>query len=156
MKRWQDLETEAPEIAAGGRGLLYQHGPGLGYLATIRVDGGLRIHPFCPVVTAGGVYGLIGHSPKRGDLSRDGRYAIHAFPKKDGDDEFMIAGTARQIDAAAEIAAVSAAYHATGSTSSGDEWTFEFLIDRALLSLYETLPDGRQGWPPTYFRWRAQ
>ena len=155
MARWLDLEREAPEVAAGGRSLLYQHGPGLAYLATTRADGGLRIHPFCPVVTSGGIYGLIGDSPKRLDLTRYGRYALHAFPKRDGDDEFMLAGRARRIEGTAEIAAVSEAYHATGATSSGDEWTFEFLIDRALLSIYETLENGRQSWPPKYFRWRA-
>jgi hypothetical protein len=156
MKRWQDLETDAPEIASGGRQLLYQHGPGLAYLATVRPDSGLRIHPFCPVVTNGGIYGLIGDSPKRGDLSRDGRYAIHAFPRPNSDDEFMLAGTVRRVSDASEAAAVPAAYHATGASSSGEEWTFEFLLDRALLSLYETLPDGRQSWPPEYRRWRAQ
>ena len=155
MARWADLEREAPLIAGEGRKLLYQHGPGLAYLATTRRDGGLRIHPFCPVVTAGGIYGLIGHSPKRDDLARVGQYAIHAFPKKDGDDEFMLAGSARRVTDGAEIAAVSEAYHATGASSSGDEWTFEFLIERALLSLYETLEDGRQSWPPAYHRWRA-
>ena len=154
MARWQTLETAAPEIAQGGRALLYQHGPGLAYLATVRADGGLRIHPFCPVVTDGGIYGLNGDSPKRGDLARDGRYAIHAFPKEDGDDEFMLAGTARRIEDAAVIARVSDVYHAAGATSSGEEWTFEFDIDRALLSLYNPRGVDPQ-WPPRYLKWRA-
>ena len=151
MARWSDLEREAPEIAAAGRELLYQHGPGLAYLATKRSDGGLRIHPFCPVVTAGGIYGLIGNSPKRADLARDGRCAIHAFPRPKSDDEFMLSATALRLDDPAEIAAVSEAYHATGASSSADEWTFEFLLDRALLSMYESLGS----WPPKYSRWRA-
>ena len=155
MARWGDLEREAPDLAAGGRTLLYQHGVGLAYLATNRRDGGLRIHPFCPVVTAGGIYGLIGDSPKRADLARDGRYAIHAFPKTDGDDEFMIAGTAQRTLDEAVIAQVSQAYHATGASSSGEEWTFEFGIEHALLSLYDTLANGKQSWPPKYLRWRA-
>jgi len=154
MARWLDLEREAPGLAAKGRELIYHHGPGLAYLATVRADGGLRIHPFCPVVTGGGIYGLIGDSPKRGDLARDGRYAIHAYPVPGTDDEFMLAGTARRIHDASEIAAVSEAYHATGSTSSGEEWTFEFLIERALLSLYE-IRDGRPAWPPRYLRWQS-
>ena len=65
MKRWADLEAEAPQIAEGGRKLVYQYGVGLGFLATLRKDGGLRLHPFCPVITGGGIYGLIGPSPKR-------------------------------------------------------------------------------------------
>lgn len=155
MASWQTLETEAPEIARGGRALIYQHGPGLAYLATVRADDGLRIHPFCPVVTDGGIFGLIGHSPKRGDLARDGRYAIHAFPIEDRDDEFMLAGTARRIDDSAVVARVSEVYHAAGATSSGDEWTFEFDIDRALLSLYN--PRGVEPqWPPRYLKWQAR
>jgi hypothetical protein len=156
MARWIDLEREAPEIANPGRAMLYQHGPGLAYLATIRRDGGLRVHPFCPVVTAGGIYGLIGDSPKRADLARDGRYAIHAFPVPESDNEFMLAGTARRVFDPTEIASVSKAYHDAGASSSGEEWTFEFLVDRALLSLYETLENGRQSWPPKYLRWQGK
>lgn len=65
MARWSDLEREAPDMARESRALIYQFGPGLAYLATRRPDGGLRIHPFCPVVAEGGIYGLIGDSPKR-------------------------------------------------------------------------------------------
>jgi hypothetical protein len=128
---------------------------GLAYLATQRTDGGLRIHPFCAVLAGEGLYGLIGNSPKRADLARNGVYAIHAFPRPNSDDEFMVAGSALRVMDPAVLAVVSEAYHATGASSSGEEWTFEFLIDRALLSLYETLPDGRQGWPPNYIRWRS-
>ena len=55
LARWVDFEAAAPELAAAGRGLLYQHGIGLGYLATIRPNGGPRIHPFCPILAAGGL-----------------------------------------------------------------------------------------------------
>lgn len=155
MARWQTLETEAPEIARGGRALLYQYGPGLAYLATVRSGHGLRIHPFCPVVTNGGIYGRIIDSPKRQDLLRDGRFALHAFSPEDRDDEFMLAGAARRIEDPATIAHVSEVYHAAGATSSGDEWTFEFDIDRALLSLYN--PRGVEPqWPPRYLKWQAQ
>jgi len=156
MARWADLEREAPEVAGPGRALLYQHGPGLAYLATNRKDGGLRIHPFCPVVTNGGIYGLVGRSPKRDDLARTGRFAIHAFPKAESDDEFMLAGEAvRLVTGEAELKIVSDAYHATGSTSSGDEDTYEFVIGRALFALYRAR-DGKPTWPPQYFKWRAR
>lgn len=136
MERWQTLEQQAPEIAEKGRGLLYQFNIGLGYLATQRADGGLRLHPFCPVVTGGGVYGLIIDSPKRRDLLRRKRYAIHAFGPEDRDDEFMLAGEARQVEDPATVAAVSEAFHAMGAQSDGDELCIEFLIDRAFLALY--------------------
>jgi hypothetical protein len=156
MARWNDLESAQPEIATTGRKILYQHGPGLAYLATVRADSGLRIHPFCPVVTRGGIYGLIGHSPKRADLARNPNYAIHAFPVPERDDEFMLAGTARRIHDSAEVADVLKAYLETGATSSGDEWTFEFLIERALLSLYETRDSGKPTWPPKYLSWQSK
>ncbi|MGE0602121.1 MAG: pyridoxamine 5'-phosphate oxidase [Dehalococcoidia bacterium] len=155
MARWKDLELARPEIAEKGRDMIYKFGPGLGYLATAGADGGLRIHPFCPVITRGGIYGLIGESPKRKDLFRSGQYALHAFPLEDRDDEFMLAGTARKVHDPAEMAEVSKVYHASGATSSGDEWTFEFLIDRALLSLYEPRDSGKPTWPPKYLRWQS-
>ena len=155
MARWADLEQEAPQIADGGRTLIYQHGVGLGYLATVRNDGGLRLHPFCPVVTGGGIYGLIvSDSPKQADLRRDGRYAFHAFPMADRDDEFMLAGTARAVTDDAELAEVSRVYHEGGATSSGNETTFELLIDRALLSLYNPRDSGLPLWPPKYLKWQ--
>jgi hypothetical protein len=70
---WADFEAAAPEMAAAGRGLLYQHGIGLAYLATIRPNGGPRLHPFCPILAVGGLWGFINHrSPKGRDLLRDG------------------------------------------------------------------------------------
>ena len=153
MATWREFETSAPGMAEAGRKLLYQYGPGLAYLGTVRKDGGPRVHPFCPVVAEGGLFGLIGPSPKRRDLLRDGRYAIHAFPQKDGDDEFYVTGIARPADDAGLQERVHAAYLASGSTSSGDETFFEFLIERALLAIYPKTE--RPNWPPTYTKWRA-
>jgi hypothetical protein len=154
MATWSEFERSAPDMAAAGRKLIYQFGPGLGYLATVRKDGGPRVHPFCPVIHDGGLYGLIGPSPKRFDLLRDGRYALHTFPQADGDDEFFVTGTARRIDDPLRRADVLATYRATGSTSSGDEVFFGFDIERALLSIYGPRGDSGYG-PPTYTKWRA-
>lgn len=155
MARWQTLATEAPEIAEKGRALIYQYGTGLGMLATQRADGGLRLHPFCPVVAGGGIYGLIGRSPKRADLLERRTYAFHAFLPEDRDDEFMLSGTASVVRDAATLAAVSEAYHAAGATSTGDEITFEFDIERALLSLYKPRSEEGPHWPPRYLKWQA-
>ena len=84
-----------PDMAAQGRRLIYVHGVGLGYLATIRKDGGPRLHPMCPLIVDGGLWTLIGpHGPKCADLRRDGRYAMHALSPKDVDDEFVVMGRA--------------------------------------------------------------
>jgi hypothetical protein len=147
--RWETFEAAAPEIAAAGRALLYEHGPGLGYLATLRADGAPRLHPVCPVVAHGGLYVFVGnHSPKIGDLRRDGRFALHSFPRADVDDEFMVSGVAVDAEDTGARPAVYAAYVATGATTS-DDTLFELLIDRALHAEYGPRPS----WPPTYRRW---
>ena len=154
MASWHEFECQDPDLADAGRRLLYQHRIGLGYLATVRADGGPRVHPFCPVLWDGRLWGLIGNSPKQRDLARDGRYAIHSFPCPDRDDEFYLTGraTARRGDDL--VAGVRTAYLATGATSSDDETLFEFDIERVLLATYKKRgePDN---WPPVYRRWPA-
>jgi hypothetical protein len=147
VARWGEFERSAPELAEAGRRLLYQYGLGLGFLATIRPSGGPRLHPFCPIVTEGGLWGFIGDSPKRDDLRRDGRYAVHAFPPENVDDEFAVDGRAREITDAEVSARVRAGYHAPIQT--GDEVLFEFDIERALVATYGPRPS----WPPVYTRW---
>ena len=149
MARWSDLEREAPELAAGGARLLTQFGLGLGFLATVRADGGPRLHPFCPLLTDGSLWGFIGDSPKLYDLRRDGRFAIHSFPSPERDDEFYAHGRAVEITDDEVIARVRAAYQAP--IQSEDETLFELTLDRALLALYGPRPS----WPPEYTRWRA-
>src|SRR4029079_4762050 len=92
MANWAAFAAAAPELAAEGRRLFYQYGVGLGFLATIRKDGGPRLHPIRPIVTDGGLLAFINPSPKCNDLRRDGRYALHAFTPEDVDDEFCVPG----------------------------------------------------------------
>ena len=77
MITWTQFEQQQPALAAAGRGQFYQHGLGLGFLATVRQDGGPRVHPVCPVISKAGLHVLILPGPKRADLRRDGRYALH-------------------------------------------------------------------------------
>ena len=98
MATWIEFETDAPDIAAAGRQMLYQFGVGLAFLATLRKDGAPRLHPVCPTIVDGHLYALIGPTPKRADLMRDGRYALHTFPPVDVDDEFLVMGRATFID----------------------------------------------------------
>src|SRR5262245_3652581 len=85
-------------MAARGRQILYHFGVPLGYLATIRRDGGPRFLQFCPMLWGEALYGLIGPSPKQRDLQRDGRCAIHSFPLPDRDDELYVVAQARRIE----------------------------------------------------------
>lgn len=148
MASWAEFAAAEPEMADRGRALIYQYGVGLGFLATVGADGMPRLHPVCPLVTNGGLWVFVVPSPKRGDLARDGRYALHAFTPEEVDDEFMVAGHARRVvDPAARAAAV-AAYHLP---VPDEHELYELDVERALLATY-----ARRGeWPPVYRRWRS-
>jgi hypothetical protein len=144
---WATFEGAQPNMAAAGRRLLYQHGPGLAYLATVRRDGGPRVHPVCPHIAEGELWVFVGHSsPKRRDLLRDARFALHAFPCVDVDDEFYVTGTARSLDDDAIEARVRATLP---FNSDPDDRPFALSLDRALLATYGPRPS----WPPVYTRW---
>ena len=101
MVTWGEFESARPELAAGGRQLLYRVGVGLAYLATVRPTGGPRLHPMCPLLDQGGLYAFIVPSPKQRDLLRDGRYAMHSFPTPDNEDAFYVTGRAALVEDAA-------------------------------------------------------
>jgi len=94
MATWSEFAASAPGLAVAGRRLFYQYGPGLGFLATVRADGGPRLHPVCPVITGDGLYVFVVASPKGGDLERDGRYALHALLPDEVEEEFAVSGRA--------------------------------------------------------------
>ena len=152
MKRWADFASEAPELAEAGRGLIYQTEIPLGYLATVRKDGGPRVHPVCPVIAHGGLYVFIGNqSPKVHDLRRDGRFALHSFPVPNGDDEFYASGRSRTVGDGETRAVVYEAFTSTGASTSNDT-LFELWLERALLARYGGPPPS---WPPVYTRWSS-
>ena len=152
MASWREFERAAPNLAKRGQEILYHYGVPLGYLGTVRKDGGPRIHPFCPILHESALYGLIGRSPKQLDLIRDGRYAIHSFPLPDRDDEFYLSGRAILREEDSLENGVRAAYLATGGGSDGSERLFEFDIERALLSTYKKRGEPNN-WPPDYQKW---
>ncbi len=148
---WRDFEDAAPDLARSGRDLLYQFGPGLAFLATVRADGGPRLHPVCPVIVEGVLYVYVIPSPKCGDLLRDGRYALHAFPPENVDDEFYITGRAYRVDDTDRRTAVSRAIAAQGTTHGNDDILFDLSIERVLHAAYTHR--GPDSWPPAYRRW---
>lgn len=151
MATWAEFEGAAPEIAEAGKKLRYQSGVGLAYLATLRKDGGPRLHPICPTIVAGRLYALIGPSHKRADLRRDGRYALHTFPAPEVDDEFLVMGRANFIDDPAVAELVRGDLVARGMKNSADEFPFEFEIERAMYAKY---PGSHGTWPPKYSVWK--
>lgn len=130
MASWSDFVAAEPTLAAGIRALLQQYGPGMAYLATVRADGAPRIHPVSPVITDEGLYCFIVNSPKRRDLDRDGRYALHAYPPEENDDEAYLAGRAIPVRNQRTINDLADALRASHAV----DWRlYELLIDTATL-----------------------
>ncbi len=151
MLTWQEFSEARPDIAGPGEKLLFQFGVGLAFIATVRKDGGPRLHPVCPLIWDGHLYVfVVGGSPKRYDLERDGRYALHTFPPAANDDEFYCAGVAEAVvGPKLRQAAAGLAKH----NVADDEVLFELRIERALHTTWENprQPDTR----PIYTRWSS-
>jgi len=148
MATWEEFAAEVPEIAAAGWGLLSHPGFGFGYLATVRRDGGPRLHPIDPVLAAGHLTAFIVPSPKLEDLRRDGRYALHSSGAENVDDEFCVTGGATVVrDEGLREAALAACHFTPGD----DHVLVDLGIDSALWAHYSTPPS----WPPVYTRWAA-
>lgn len=147
MHTFADLEASAPDMAAVARRLLWIPGVGFGYLATVGRDGAPRIHPVNVAIVEGRLVTFVVPSPKRADLERDGRYALHTTGSETESDEVAITGRAipRDDDPAFRDAARAAmpfdvppAHH-----------LFELGIERVLWAAYPTPPS----FPPAYHRW---
>ena len=130
MASWSEFAAAEPELAAALRALLQQYGPGMGYLATVRADGGPRVHPVSPVVTDDGLYCFVVNSAKRRDLERDGRYALHSYPPEESDDEAYVAGHAWPVTDPVQVARLAQSARAEPHV----DWRlFEFDITTAML-----------------------
>ncbi|WP_229398984.1 pyridoxamine 5'-phosphate oxidase family protein [Micromonospora okii] len=131
MASWSEFAADEPRLADGIRLLMQQYGPGFGYLATVRADGGPRVHPVSPVITDEGLFCFVIDSPKRRDLERDGRYALHSFPPEDSDDEAYVAGHARPVTDQARLTRLAE----IGRAAPQVDWRlFEFTVDVAMLA----------------------
>jgi hypothetical protein len=139
MPTWTEFAALRPDLAEPGRALLYQFDVGLGFLATTRADGGPRVHPMCPILTAAGMFAFIVRGPKQRDLLRDGRYALHSFPCPDDEDAFSCMGSVREVGddvLRRELSDVFVHERAALGVPAprDDEIAFEFLIDSCLLT----------------------
>ena len=152
MVSWNAFAASDPDLAGIGRSLLFQFDVGLAFLATVRKDGGPRLHPVCPVLSNDGLFVLITPaSPKRHDLLRDGRYALQTFPQpKAGSDEFYMAGRAVLVDDAVARAVVlrDARHMATASES-----VFELSIECVMHTRWEDPLTAQMR--PVQRKWRA-
>lgn len=171
MATWERFTVEAPELAEAAAG----HWPGLvalergerpsgeghvfslAYLATVRGDGGPRVHPFCPILAGGRLFAAIPRSsPKGHDLRRDGRCVVHALPGPD-DDELCIRARAREVDDQEVRALVAEVVGRSGvggmAESAGHDPIFELDLEQVDVARWVHV-----GQPGTYAerrRWRA-
>jgi hypothetical protein len=149
MASWAEFAAAQPRLAAAVRELVHQYGPGLGYLATVRSDGGPRVHPVSPVITEEGLYCFILDSPKRHDLERDRRYALHSYPPEDTDDEAYLSGRVREVTDRARVAALAGSMRAEPDIN----WRlYEFSVDVAMVARRRPGEHGPGG--ATYEIWR--
>ena len=153
MVTWKEFAEADPALAEAGSNQLFQYGVGLAFLATVRSDGSPRLHPVCPVLSDSHLYILvIPNSPKRRDLQRDGRYSLQAFPQDRPDsDEFYLSGIADLVNDSEKKSAVlaDAKHHV-----SADEIPFELLIERAMLTRWESF--GTPEYHSKHAVWKAQ
>jgi hypothetical protein len=138
--------------------MFYAFDVGLGFIATIRRDGGPRVHPVCPIFLDDRLFAMVIPGPKLDDLRRDGRYALHSetFPPPREDDGFYVSGCVAQLHDQPLIASIGAQFLAErGMTEKwpgfDDQVFFELLVDRALL----TLTQPREGFPKGATIWRV-
>ena len=153
MAAWSEIAQFEPELMAAGERLLAA-GEGTAFLATVRADGGPRMHPVVPVLAAGRLYVFVVNlSPKHADLLRDGRYALHALPPPGGGEEFYITGRSRHHIDADLRRQVSAASGNRLGTQDFEE-LFELNISRVLHTRWSGWGT-RDIWPH-YTRWPAR
>lgn len=156
MVSWVVFRNREPELASQGGDLLYHFGVGLAFLATVRSDGGPRLHPMCPLVNESGLYAFIVPSPKQRDLIRDGRYALHSFPLEDNEDAFYLSGVARPVSDGGMRDQLAQQFvderSRLGVPSPGaEQQLFELHLDTAML----TRTSGHGDSAPEHTIWRA-
>jgi hypothetical protein len=155
MLTWYEFETAQPQLAEGGRALLYQVGVGLAFLSTVRKDGGPRVHPMCPLIMDGRLLAFLIPSPKANDLRRDPRFAMHSFPTDSNEDAVYLTGEASlSRDPALREAAGKLFWEERPTIpvapDFGEQRLFEFFIESAML----TRTTGHGDPSPVHTIWR--
>ena len=101
MATWAEFADAEPGLAAFARERMQGR---IVYQATLRLDGGPRVHPVSPWIAAGLLcVSFRDTSPKMREVTHDPRYALHtAQPFEDhagAFGEFMARGSLEQVDA---------------------------------------------------------
>jgi hypothetical protein len=145
---WAEFLAAAPDLATYAEHRLEGR---ISYLATTRSDGAPRVHPVSPFISHGHLFVYMEPtSPKRRDLRRDSRYAMHAAVEDNtgGEGEFLVRGRAEEID---EVGLRAQAFDhalAIGYNPQDRYVLFELGIEEAIATVYQ---DGE----PKRTRWKA-
>ena len=143
---WSAFEIGAADLAEIGRATLVRDGIRQGLLATVRDAEPPRIHPVYVEIVDGRLFTFLLRSAKRGDLHRDGRYALHAHQYPSVPTEFMVRGRAKRVDDPTVRGAAAAAWSFEVDESYA---LFELSIEAALVGLRDSADE----WPPRYRSW---
>jgi hypothetical protein len=148
MATWGDLGAAAPELAEAGRRLLYRTEAGEALLATVQTNQLPRLHPIWVAILDDRLYAFIGRSPKRSDLDRDGRYALHSHVDPAVPSEFSVRGRAALVAAGPGRDSIARRWYFEPDSSYE---LFEFSVEAAVLGVRPNADE----WPPQYSTWRA-
>lgn len=144
MVTWHAFETEAPDLASFGRERIDRR---VSFLATVRGDGGPRVHPVTPWIADGHLYvRMYSTSPKVADLGRDPRFALHSM--MDNDDgvggEFALTGRAVGV---IDPDTASVALAAVGDLENDRQLVlFELHVDDVVATTYPGEETERRRW----------
>jgi len=131
MVAWMDFAASDPQLAGVGERLLFQHGIGLAYIATIGEDGSPRLHPLSPVLS-------------------NGRLFVFILPTSPKGEEFYVTGKAELVtDPRVRACVITDAKQHVGD----DEALFELKIRRVMHSQWATGKTG--GLQPVRRKWIA-
>jgi hypothetical protein len=146
---WAQFAEGAPKLEAAGRRLISRSAGGTALLATVRGTGLPRINPVTVEIVDGRLLSfVIVDSAKFGDLTADGRYALHAYQDPAEPNEFQVRGRAHEVTDPAVRAAAVAGWQFEADDSYR---LFQFSIEQAVLG-ERSSPDE---WPPVYSSWRV-
>jgi hypothetical protein len=146
MVSWEQFAAASPELAAFGLERLTGR---VAYLATTRADNSPRVHPVSPFLTSGRlVLYMEPTSPKRHDLLRDARYALHSGVEDNdgGGGEFLIRGIAREINDSTTRARADEEARSMGHNPRQRYVLFELAIEQAMATVYEDDEPKRTRW----------
>jgi len=146
MTAWRDFAASVPDLVVLAATRLVGR---VAYFATIRPDGGPRLHPVTAHISNGQFFVYMNRrSPKVRDLMRDHRYALHCCVENTsgGGGELSIRGTAMMVNDSVQRAALFEAARANGFNPRDDYSLFELNVVSVLWTIYDGEVPIRRRW----------